>query len=69
MTGVAEMDVSPQEEMPNPQGITMFAVERRGLPEDFAIRICAKLADCLGSTITVVGTGRDSVLQVCVLLS
>ena len=32
---MAEMEVSPQEEMANPQGIKVFAVERPGLPEDF----------------------------------
>ena len=32
---VAEMEVSPQEEMANPQGMKVFAVERPGLPEDF----------------------------------
>ena len=32
---MAEMEVSPQEEMANPQGIEVFAVERHGLPEDF----------------------------------
>ena len=32
---MAEMEVSPQEEMANPQGMKVFAVERRGLPEDF----------------------------------
>ena len=31
----AEMEVSPQEEMANPQGMKVFAVERPGLPEDF----------------------------------
>ena len=36
VTVVAEMEVSPQEEMPNSQGMKVFAVERRGLPEDFA---------------------------------
>ena len=30
-----EMEVSPQEEMSNPQGIKVFAVERPGLPEKF----------------------------------
>ena len=35
MTGMAEMEVSPQEEMANPQDIKAFAVERHGLPEDF----------------------------------
>ena len=32
---MAEMKVSPQEEMANLQGIEVFAVERPGLPEDF----------------------------------
>ena len=32
---MAEMEVSPQEEMANPQGIEVLAVERSGLPEDF----------------------------------
>ena len=35
MTGMAEMEISPQEEMANPQGMKMFAVERHGLAEDF----------------------------------
>ena len=35
MTGMAEMEVSPQEEMAAPQDIKVFAVERHGLPEDF----------------------------------
>ena len=35
MTGMAEMEVSPQEEMANPQHVKMFAVERHGLPGDF----------------------------------
>ena len=36
MTGMmAEMEVSSQEEMANSQHIKVFAVERRGLPEDF----------------------------------
>ena len=30
----AEMEVSPEEEMANPQGMKMLAVERHGLPED-----------------------------------
>ena len=33
---MAEMEVSPQKEMANPQGMKVFAVERSGLPEDFA---------------------------------
>ena len=32
---MAEMEVSPQEEMANPRGIKVFAVEKHGLPEDF----------------------------------
>ena len=32
---IAEMEVGPQEEMANPQGMKMFAAERHGLPEDF----------------------------------
>ena len=31
---MAVMEVSPQEEMANPQGMKVFAVERPGLPED-----------------------------------
>ena len=34
-TAMAEMEVIPQEEMANPQGMKVFAVERPGLPEDF----------------------------------
>ena len=32
---MAEMEVSPQEEMANPQGMIVFAVERPGLPKEF----------------------------------
>ena len=32
---MAEIEVRPQEEMADPQGIQVFAVERSGLPEDF----------------------------------
>ena len=32
---MADMEVGPQEEMANPQGMKVFAVERPGLPEDF----------------------------------
>ena len=35
MTGMAEMNVIPQEEMAKPLGMKMFAVERHGLLEDF----------------------------------
>ena len=76
---MAEMEVSPQEAMANPQGMKVFAVERHGLPEDFVFfpalcgvqwspLVCAESADCLGSA-TVIGTGKVSVLQVYVLLS
>ena len=64
VAAMAEMEVSPQQEMANPQGMTVFAVERPGFPEDFvyflavwsaivATRICSESADCLGSV-----TGR-----------
>ena len=32
---MAEMEVSPQEKMANPQEMKVFVVERHGLPEDF----------------------------------
>ena len=32
---MAEMEVRPQEEVANLQGMKVFAVERPGLPEDF----------------------------------
>ena len=32
---MAEMEVSPQEEMANPQVMKVLTVERPGLPEDF----------------------------------
>ena len=32
---MAEMEVIPQEETANPQGMEVFAVEKHGLPEDF----------------------------------
>ena len=32
---IAEVEVSPQEQMANPQGMEVFAIERSGLPEDF----------------------------------
>ena len=52
---MAEKEVNPQEEIANPLGMKVFVV-------------CAESAVCLGSA-TVVGTGRDSVRQVYVLLS
>ena len=78
VAATAEMEVSPQQEMANPQGMKVFAVERPRLPEDFvsfpalcgvqATRICSESADRLGPA-TVVDTGGDSVLEVRVLLS
>ena len=35
VAAMVEMEVSPQEEMANPQGMKVFAVERPELPEDF----------------------------------
>ena len=35
MTGMAEMEVSPQKEMANPQDLKVFVVKRYVLPEDF----------------------------------
>ena len=32
---MAEMEVSPTEEVANPQGLKVFAVEKYGLPESF----------------------------------
>ena len=78
---MAEMEVSPQEEMANPQGMKVFAVERPGLPEDFVFfpALCGvqssplvfapNLPIVLGSATVVVDTGEDTVLEVRVLLS
>ena len=77
---MAEMEVSPKEEMANPQGMKVFVVERPGLPEDVVSfpallecnrrhsYICSESAVCSGSA-TVVGTGGNTVLEVRVLLS
>ena len=35
VAAMAEMEVSPQEQMANPKGMKVFAVERPGIPEDF----------------------------------
>ena len=35
VVAMAEMEVSPQDEMANPQGMRVFAVERPELLEDF----------------------------------
>ena len=39
-TAVAKMEVSPQDEMANPQGMKVFAVEKHGRPKDF-VPFCA----------------------------
>ena len=39
---MAEMEVSPQEEMANPQEMKVFAVERPGLPENFVFFHCVE---------------------------
>ena len=77
---MAEMEDIPQEEMANPQGMKVFAVERPGLSEDFVyfpalcgvqsspLVICSESAVRSGSA-TVVGTEGDTVLEVCVLMS
>ena len=36
VAAIAEMEISLQEEMANAQGMKVLAVERPGLPEDFA---------------------------------
>ena len=74
---MAEMEVSSQEEMANPQGMKVFAIERHGLPEDFVsfpdpcgvqssplvfVPNWPIVWSCL--LLTVVGTGRVSVLQI-----
>ena len=35
VAAMAEMEVSPQEKMANPQGMKVFAVERPRIPENF----------------------------------
>ena len=70
---MAKIEVSPQQEdMANPQGMEVFAVERPGLPEDIvlfpalcgvqsivATRICSESANCLRSaTYSVRRRGR-----------
>ena len=35
VVAMADMEVSPQEEMANPQGMKVFAVESSEIPEDF----------------------------------
>ena len=71
-----EMEVSPQEELANPQGMKVFAVERHGLPEDFVsfptlrgvqsspLVFVPNRPIVWGALQGGVGTGRVSVLQV-----
>ena len=80
---MAEMEVSPQEEMANPQRMEVFAVERLELPEDF-VSFPALCGVQLSSLVFapnlpfvrgplqwygIIGTGGDTVLEVRVLLS
>ena len=80
-TVVAEMEVSPQDVLPNPQGMIVLPAERHGLPEDsvyFRV-LCgvhsSPLAFAPNRSFACVwsvpgsGTGRDSVFHVCALLS
>ena len=77
---MAEMQVSPQEERANPQEMKLFAFERSGLPEDFLSfsALCGVQSSppvfvpnrqIVWGPLQVVGTGRDPVLRVTVLLS
>ena len=78
---MAKMEVSPQDEVTNPQVIKVFDVERHGVPEDFVY--CPALCGVQSSPLVfapnqpivwdplklVAATGRNSLLQVYVLLS
>ena len=77
---MVEMEVSPQEEMANPQGMKVFAVERPGLPEDFVYfpALCGVQSSPLvfAPNLPIVwgplqweDTGGGTVLEVLVLLS
>ena len=78
---MAEMEVSLREVMANPEGMKVLAAERPGLPEDFVAfpALCGMQSSPLvfapnlpfvrGPLQTVVVTGRDTVLEVRVLLS
>ena len=79
---MVEMEVSPQEEMANSQGMKVFAVERPELPKYFASfpALCGVQSSPLVFAPnlpivwgplpgTVVDTGGDTVLKVRVLLS
>ena len=79
---MAEIEVSPQEEMADPQGIKVFAVPLRDLgllKISCLFLLCVegnrrhscllRICRLLGSATTVVGTGGDTVFEVRVLLS
>ena len=77
---MAEMEVSPQEEMANPQGIKVSPLRDLGFLKISCLFLlcvecnrrhsyCSESAFCSGSVTTVVGTGGDTVLEVRVLLS
>ena len=76
---MAEMEVSPQEEMLNPQDMKVFAVERHGLPEDFVSfrALCGKQSLPLVFALNHANVWGplqwharvETVFQVCVLLS
>ena len=80
VAAMAEMEVSPQDETANPQGMKVFAVERPGLPEDFVsfpalcgvqsspLAFAPNLPIVWGSA-AVVSTGGNTVIEVRVLLS
>ena len=74
-TIMAEMEVSPQNEMANPQGMKVFVIDRHGLPEEFVYfrALCS-----LQSLPLVFAPNRasgcdplqgDSLFHVCALLS
>ena len=78
VAAMAEMEVSPQEEMAKPPGMKVFGVERPGLPEDFMYYpalfgvqssplVFAPILPIVWGTVE--STGGDIVLEVRVLLS
>ena len=79
VAATAEMEVSPQEEMSNMQGMKVFAVERPELPEDLCVfLLCMEynrrhsylLRICRLFGVRYSGRRRgDTVLEVRVLLS
>ena len=79
VAAMAKMEVSPQEEMADPQGMKVFAVNRPELPEDFVSfpALCGVQSSPLvfAPNLPIVwgplqlDTGGDTVLEVRVLLS